>query len=212
MGISLRGIVNLFRIVGREKEIHRQVLGFSISHTVQTVAIYAHYPFINADSKSVTFHFHEVTRYFLNGARGRDRWTSYKFALARYEHFAPELLKKLHSAIDDIPDDLDFEPVFRPRTSPSPSPSPRANPRSLPGLRRSLTLGVKVEIAPTLRVGKIKPLLPHLRLPGRQQRERRWRGGSPRERDRRRRLSFFFSYLPSSLILAVMSIEVPSHI
>ncbi|KIA75749.1 hypothetical protein HK57_00484 [Aspergillus ustus] len=108
-------------IVGREKEIHRQVLGFSISHTVQTVAIYAHYPFINADSKSVTFHFHEVTRYFLNGARGRDRWTSYKFALARYEHFAPELLKKLHSAIDDIPDDLDFEPGKSKKPARSPS-------------------------------------------------------------------------------------------
>ncbi|KAL3450416.1 hypothetical protein BJX65DRAFT_305253 [Aspergillus insuetus] len=106
MAVCLRGIIALFKIARREKELHRQVLGFSIAHTAKAVVISAHYPVLT-DDRGVTFHFHEITRFVLGAARGRDRWTSYKFTLVVYEHLSLVLLEKIHSAIDNIPDDLD---------------------------------------------------------------------------------------------------------
>jgi hypothetical protein len=32
MTLAVRGVVELFRLVGREKELHREILAFSISH------------------------------------------------------------------------------------------------------------------------------------------------------------------------------------
>ncbi|KAL7922889.1 hypothetical protein ACQKWADRAFT_291716 [Trichoderma austrokoningii] len=46
MTLAIRAIVKLFRLVGRENELHRQVLAFSISHDNRYVRIYGHYPAI----------------------------------------------------------------------------------------------------------------------------------------------------------------------
>ncbi|KAJ0423938.1 hypothetical protein BJY00DRAFT_309755 [Aspergillus carlsbadensis] len=109
MGLCLRGIVNLFKMVGHEKELDRQALGFSITHNVRTVVIWAHYPVISG--KATTFHAHKVKRIFLSESVGEAKWTAYKFTLAVYEHWAPVLLSKLCSAIDQIPADLNFDPL-----------------------------------------------------------------------------------------------------
>ena len=44
MTLAVRGVVELFRLVKREKELHRQILAFSISHDHRSVRIYGHYP------------------------------------------------------------------------------------------------------------------------------------------------------------------------
>jgi hypothetical protein len=44
MTLAVRGIVELFKLVGREKELHREILAFSISHNDESVRIYGHYP------------------------------------------------------------------------------------------------------------------------------------------------------------------------
>jgi len=49
MTLAVRGIVELFRLVKREKELHREILAFSTSHDHRTVRIYGHYPIINGD-------------------------------------------------------------------------------------------------------------------------------------------------------------------
>ena len=41
--ISARAVVELFRAVKREKELHREILAFSISHDHATVRIYGYY-------------------------------------------------------------------------------------------------------------------------------------------------------------------------
>ncbi|KAL3484054.1 hypothetical protein BJX62DRAFT_244295 [Aspergillus germanicus] len=70
-----------------------------------------------------------------------DRWTSYKFALAVYEHFSPILLDKIRLAIDDIPDDLDFDPLWESGTSSSSSSgSDKAK-----GLKRATKAEAEVE-------------------------------------------------------------------
>jgi len=47
MTMAVRGTVELFRLVKREKELHRQILAFSISHDHRTVRIYGHYPMVD---------------------------------------------------------------------------------------------------------------------------------------------------------------------
>ena len=47
MTVAVRGIVELFRLVKREKGLHREILAFSISHDHETVRIYGHYPVID---------------------------------------------------------------------------------------------------------------------------------------------------------------------
>ena len=42
MMLAVRGVVELFRLVKREKELHQEILAFSISHDHQTVRIYGH--------------------------------------------------------------------------------------------------------------------------------------------------------------------------
>ena len=39
MAMAVRGIVELFRLVKREKELYREILAFSISHDHSTVRI-----------------------------------------------------------------------------------------------------------------------------------------------------------------------------
>lgn len=50
MTIAVRAVVELFRNVGRAMEVHRNILGFSISHDAKTVRIYGHYPEIDGES------------------------------------------------------------------------------------------------------------------------------------------------------------------
>ncbi|KAF7958048.1 hypothetical protein EAE96_003615 [Botrytis aclada] len=47
MTIAVRGIVELFKLGKREKELNREILAFSISHDHRTVRIYGHYPVID---------------------------------------------------------------------------------------------------------------------------------------------------------------------
>jgi hypothetical protein len=42
MRLAVRGVVELFRTVGRQKDIDREILAFSISHDLETVRIYGH--------------------------------------------------------------------------------------------------------------------------------------------------------------------------
>jgi hypothetical protein len=45
----LEAQISSHRLVKREKELHREILAFSISHGHRTVRIYGHYPVINGE-------------------------------------------------------------------------------------------------------------------------------------------------------------------
>jgi hypothetical protein len=53
MTIAMKGVVELFRGVKREQELHRKILGFSISHDHESVRIWRHYLVI--DVNTITF-------------------------------------------------------------------------------------------------------------------------------------------------------------
>jgi hypothetical protein len=58
MTLAVRGTVELFRLVKREKELHGEILAFLIWHDHRTVRIYGHYPVI--DGKETTFYRHPI--------------------------------------------------------------------------------------------------------------------------------------------------------
>lgn len=107
MTLAVRGIVELFRLVKREKELHREILAFSISHDHRTVRIYGHYPVI--DGKETTFYRHPIKMFDFTSEDGKERWTAYRFTKNIYDIWMPTLLKRICSVIDKLPPDLDFE-------------------------------------------------------------------------------------------------------
>ncbi|KAF7914564.1 uncharacterized protein EAF01_000970 [Botrytis porri] len=107
MTLAVRGIVELFRLVKREKELHREILAFSISHDHRTVRIYGHYAVI--DEGKTTFYRYPIHTFDFTALDGKEKWTAYKFTKNVYDIWMPTHLKRICSVIDDLPPDLDFE-------------------------------------------------------------------------------------------------------
>ncbi len=105
--MAVRGVVELFRLVKREQELHREILAFSISHDHRTVRIYGHYPIIKGDE--TTFYRHPIHTFDFTALDGREKWTAYKFTKNVYDMWMPTHLKRICSVIDELPPDLDFE-------------------------------------------------------------------------------------------------------
>lgn len=106
MTLAVRGVVELFKIVKREKELHQEILGFSISHDYCSVRIYGHYPII--DGGKITYYRHTLRKFDFTELNGRDKWATYKFTMSVYNDWVPSHFKRLCSAIDMIPQ-MDFE-------------------------------------------------------------------------------------------------------
>ncbi|MCJ1427758.1 hypothetical protein MMC29_005663, partial [Sticta canariensis] len=107
MTITTRAIVELYRAVKREKELHREILAFSVSHDHSSVRIYGHYPVI--DGKKTTYYRHTVSKFDFTAPDGKNKWTAYKFTQNVYDVWMPTHLKRICSAIDQLPLGLTFE-------------------------------------------------------------------------------------------------------
>ncbi|CAM5999411.1 unnamed protein product [Sphagnum balticum] len=102
MTLAVRGVVELFKIVKREKELHGEILAFSISHDHRTVRIYGHYPVL--DGKKTTFYRHAIHTFDFTARDGKEKWTAYKFTKNVYDIWMPTHLKRICSVIDRLPD------------------------------------------------------------------------------------------------------------
>jgi hypothetical protein len=107
MTVAVRGVVELFRLVGREKELHREILAFSISHDDRTVRIYSHYPVING--KDTGYYRHPIRDFSFTELDGKEKWTAYKFTKNVYDTWIPTHFKRVCSVIDELPHDINFE-------------------------------------------------------------------------------------------------------
>ncbi|KAK5215340.1 hypothetical protein LTR96_011170 [Exophiala xenobiotica] len=107
MTLAVRGVVELFRLVKREQELHREILAFSISHDHRSVRIYGHYPVI--EGKKTTFYRHPIHEFSFTALDGKEKWTAYKFTKNVYDTWMPAHFKNLRSAIDAIPPNIHFE-------------------------------------------------------------------------------------------------------
>ncbi|KAL4986306.1 hypothetical protein BDW68DRAFT_178922 [Aspergillus falconensis] len=101
MALSLRGIIYLFRLVKREQELDRMILGFSITHNSSNVQIYGYYPVISGPD--IAYHTYEISSFPLNS---ETRWNSYKFVMAVYHKWAPLHLERICSAIEQLPESI----------------------------------------------------------------------------------------------------------
>ena len=106
MTLAVRGIVEFFKIVKREKELHQEILAFSISHDQSVVRIYGHYPIIDDDK--TTFYRHQIRHFSFTELGGREKWTAYKFTKNVYDAWMPTHLKRICSVIDQLPSNIDF--------------------------------------------------------------------------------------------------------
>ncbi|KAI9741507.1 MAG: hypothetical protein M1818_004313 [Claussenomyces sp. TS43310] len=100
MTLAVSSVVELFRLAKRDKELHREILAFSISHNHEEARIYGHYAAIN---EKTTFHRHPIRRFDFTEVDGKEKWTAYKFVKNVYDLWAPIHFKRTCSAIEEIP-------------------------------------------------------------------------------------------------------------
>ena len=107
MTLAVRGVFELFRLVGREEEVDRQILAFSISHDHQNVHIYGYYPVIQG--KEARYYRHTIHTFDFTTLDGKDKWTAYRFTKSVYHTWMPSHFKRICSAIDELPSHLNFD-------------------------------------------------------------------------------------------------------
>ncbi|KAK3366610.1 hypothetical protein B0T24DRAFT_722625 [Lasiosphaeria ovina] len=107
MTLAVRAVVELFRALKREGEVHRQIPAFSVSHGNTPVGIYGHYPVI--DGKDTKYYRHPIRSFIFTSPDGREKWTAYRFVKNVYAIWVPAHHEKICSAIDQLPSNLDIE-------------------------------------------------------------------------------------------------------
>ncbi|EGR49133.1 uncharacterized protein TRIREDRAFT_29142, partial [Trichoderma reesei QM6a] len=118
MTLAARGIVELLRLVKRQDEVHRQILAFSVSHDGCSVRIYGHYPVI--EGNDTKYHRHQIHSFDFTVLDGKERWTAYRFIKNIYDIWMPNHLRRISSAIDQLPLKIDLEvPALSAPTGPS---------------------------------------------------------------------------------------------
>ncbi|KAL9050961.1 MAG: hypothetical protein Q9162_006312 [Coniocarpon cinnabarinum] len=115
MTLAVRGVVELYKLVKRAKELHREILAYSVSHDHRTVRIYGHYALI--DGAKTTFYRHPIHEFSFIAQDGKEKWTAYKFTKNVYDIWMPKHLERICSAIDDLPPDINFEVSQQPEAS-----------------------------------------------------------------------------------------------
>ncbi|KAI9163656.1 hypothetical protein HJFPF1_05278 [Paramyrothecium foliicola] len=132
MTLAVRGVVELFLYVKREAEINQQILAFSVAHDNSTVKLCGHYAVIKGKD-DIKYYCYPILDVAL---RARDKWAGYQFVKNIYDKWMPDHLKRIHSAIDQIPSDL----VSRVHSVEESTALPQ-DPGSLAGLDESLLDG-----------------------------------------------------------------------
>ncbi|KAL7818372.1 hypothetical protein V8C26DRAFT_55773 [Trichoderma gracile] len=107
MTLAARGVVELLRLVGRQNEVNRQVLAFSVSHDHQSVQLYGYYPVITGTKTE--YYRHTIHIFNFTTLDGRDKWTAYQFTKNIYDTWMRDHFQRICSAIDQLPEKVDFD-------------------------------------------------------------------------------------------------------
>ncbi|KAL8919733.1 MAG: hypothetical protein Q9208_006599 [Pyrenodesmia sp. 3 TL-2023] len=100
MTIAVRAVVELFRAVGRQQEVHRRILAFSFSHDHESVRIWGHYPVIAGDK--TTYWRYPIRKFDFTERSGAEKWVAYTFTKNVYDHWVAPHFRWICSAIDDL--------------------------------------------------------------------------------------------------------------
>ncbi|KAM3084775.1 hypothetical protein ACMFMG_003229 [Clarireedia jacksonii] len=106
MTIAVRAIVELFKLVKREHELHREILAFSISHSDSSVRIYGHYAAL--DGANTTFYRHDIHSLCIAGHESKEKWLAYTFVRNVYDIWMPNHWKRICAVIDQLPEGINF--------------------------------------------------------------------------------------------------------
>ena len=101
--VAANTLVQLYRAISRQHELHREILAFSVSHDHGNVRIWAHYAWI--DGAETRFYRHPIHQCSITFDHGRGRWTPYKFLRSVYDAFAPVHMARIRSALDTMPEE-----------------------------------------------------------------------------------------------------------
>ena len=104
--VAANAVVELYRLVSRQDELHQRILIFSISHDNRAVRIYGHYVLI--DGKVTSFYRHLIQSFDIVNQDGKDKWTAYKFVRNVYDKFYPVHHERICSAVNQLPNPEDF--------------------------------------------------------------------------------------------------------
>jgi hypothetical protein len=106
--VLLRGIFELFRVVGREEEVLTKINGFSFSHNDLDVRIWGH--LLVKEENELKFYREPIATFsFLKTQQTDNRWTGWKFFRNILDIWVTDHFKWICSAIDDLPSGLNFE-------------------------------------------------------------------------------------------------------
>ncbi|KAL8700427.1 MAG: hypothetical protein Q9201_005455 [Fulgogasparrea decipioides] len=100
--VAANAVVELYRLVSRQDELHRKILTFSVSHDHRAVRIYGHYVLV--DEKDTSFYRHPIRNFDITDQEGKDKWTAYMFTLNVYNDFRQIHHERITSATDQLPD------------------------------------------------------------------------------------------------------------
>ncbi|RDI78292.1 hypothetical protein Vi05172_g11703 [Venturia inaequalis] len=112
--VALRGLVALFRLFGREQELHGKILTYSIAHDHRTTRFYGHRATIQG--QSILCWREEIDAFDFRTRKGKDRWKCRQFYLNALDE-GLKLLEVIRTAIDDWIPDPALESLQRSDTS-----------------------------------------------------------------------------------------------
>lgn len=108
MGVIVRGILLLYRLAGKESQLHNKPVAYSMSHDHQMVRLTGWGPVINGDF--FTVHPFSIHSFDVTARKGLERWTPRRFTFGVYE-YGLTLLYRINAIIDELPPDLNLEKV-----------------------------------------------------------------------------------------------------
>ncbi|KAI9162962.1 hypothetical protein HJFPF1_04557 [Paramyrothecium foliicola] len=106
--LAARGVVELFHKVGREHEVDRRILAFSISHDDLSVRIYGHYP-VMCGQEITEYYRHTIHRFDFTALEGKEKWTAFRFVRNVYDLWMPDHFRNICSAIDQLPQEAELD-------------------------------------------------------------------------------------------------------
>ena len=104
--VAANAVIELYRLVSRQDELHRRILTYSISHDNEAVRIYGHYALIT--EKHTLFYRDPVDKLDFTRKDGKEKWTPYTFTRNVYDKFYPIHHERICSAVDQLPNPEDF--------------------------------------------------------------------------------------------------------
>jgi len=111
MTLAVRAVVDLYRMAYRHRELHREVVAFSLSHNQSHARVYGHYPVFDKESGDFTYHRRllEDVHFARPGSSPEQKWRAYNIVRGIYFQWAPYHFNHLRDMLDVIMDKRDEE-------------------------------------------------------------------------------------------------------